>query len=258
MSRVDSQDLLSLRTGQKFRRFERLGISNDLRRILRDSKNSDWSEGKTYARDLIIRDVLNRFGRKGHNLRMLTLPGPYWIFEKIMLRKFRQSRQITFIGVERAKQLFRLAASTMPKTNKPLKCSHNTTTGGHKISNGKNAVLIHANVHQMLLDDDLHDESFDAIWLDLSSPITEKVIQSIIRIGEGNKIRRPGYLALTLQASRESLATMRLIEQDGGRSSLLRGLMADIFGEAANETHFHRYGNNNQMIQIGFNIGVQP
>lgn len=253
MSNVDVTRLLELRQGESGRLFEAMRVSPDLRRWLARSRYDDLTPEKGSARQLIMRDLSEMFGQEGPRLKMLTLPGPFWVFEKRMLRRYRQKRDWVFVGLEKAPKLFKLATAFMPNSNKGFKCRFSEEGQCPSVTNSKTAVLINGDIHKWLDVGVRHDNNqFDAIWLDLNAPIHERLLGSIGSIAAKGFLRSPGYLVVSFQVGRETLRAMRLIEKAGGRSDLIRETIKSAFAGSTKELHCHRYGNGTQFIQIGF------
>jgi hypothetical protein len=145
-------------------------------------------EEKAFARQKII-DLFRCWPTK---LKLLTLPGPEWQFERELLE--RRNLPTNIIGVEYDRILFAAA-----KKNKPHGCK-----------------LLFANIDNIMT---TTDDAFDAVWLDYHGLITSKRLTIIKRFYYGF-IR--STLILTMRRGRGPLEIHDAIDRAGGHSRWLK------------------------------------
>lgn len=161
------------------------------------------SNGKSEARSELAR-ICRTFlaGRKG--VRVLSLPGCWWHFEKALLGENGRKWTPTFIGCEFDRRVFPLATLRMPhKPNgaRPIRCKKMAELGDcDVISNSRDAILVNADIHQFIK---VTNKKFRLIWFDLMSMTTRKLLKSM---KESLRVLEPEcVLALNVLIGRESI-----------------------------------------------------
>lgn len=218
--------------------------------ILQNHPNVTRRPAKVVARNRVLDAVVAMEAQK---IKALTLPGPWWNFEKALDRKFRQGkRTASYVGVENNLRLFQMAACYIAKKNKPLKIKHSEETDSHAVTNGKNFCLVHGDIHKFIAADNALDNRYNVIWLDLNSSITPRLLTTLRSLHRWTS--EYAIIALTVLAAREPLRITELMKGDRMKyikeaiPLLLGGRLIDIY----------RYADESPMIQAIYQVGDSP
>lgn len=205
-------------------------LSENERRLALNLYDLPPEHAKQYTRDRLIRTIIEtiKLKQKGQ-IKILTLPGAWWRFEKSLrheIRARKRSWRASFLSFEKNIRLFQMASSMILVANKPLKVKYSEECNAYAVGNGRDAFLVNGDVHDYLSKENHRDQRFRAIWLDLSSPYSEKIQKSISNIYEKWYVpNQSGVFAITVLCGRESLKIGGKMRDYGDR---IQWLVKDI------------------------------
>lgn len=204
--------------------------------------------GKVAARQLVI--DLFAFERWPYRLRMLTMPGLEWRFERKLLaeRELGWTRRkgpvrTLFTGFENDRALYYASVTLMPgmpglelKRIKPY---------GFAEMGVKTPFASHffANVDEAMKHDWPETASWDAVWLDYTGPLSTERLAIIRRFFDRHIT---SMLIVTALRARFNKATVQAISRAGGHSEWVR---KHIHGEVL---HDIEYFDTVPMAQLAF------
>jgi hypothetical protein len=150
-------------------------------------------------------------------VRFLTLPGVWWHFEKKVSERFRGIRT-HFTGCEINRKFFELSVLKMPHSNKNVKVKWTDELECEIVTNGNNCILFHSDVFNVI---EKIERSYECIWLDLSSPISEELIRKIKLVELRLNERAASFILTVLGAREGDFATQDNIKKYGSRSKYI-------------------------------------
>lgn len=243
-------------------RFGLTNLSENERRLALNLYDLPPSHAKQYVRNNLIDGVIDIIGHQGKGtVKMLTLPSAWWRFEKSLRRRIRRLRlpwRISFTSFERNPQIFKLASSMILTSNKPIKLKHSEECNTHVVSNGRDATLIGGDVHNYLSSDNNRGHSYRAMWLDLNSPYSERIRESISDLyNKWFVVGQPGIFALTVLCGRESLQISKKINEFGDRIGWIASDVKSLMGIDSSLIFKARHRTIKQtMCHLVFYLGV--
>lgn len=191
------------------------------------ARNANGEE-KIKARQLVL-DLFQPEVWPGH-LRLLTMPGINWRFERLLLGAREQGwfyasnpRRTNFTAVENDRSIFFAAAAQMPGVHTPNATvkhtkQHRSLDFAEIGVKTKYAALFFANVDDLMKQDGW-DTGWDAAWLDYTGPLTIERL-TIIRNFQQRFVR--SILVVTSLKARWNSAAMKAIDLAGDHSRWLR------------------------------------
>ena len=181
------------------------------------------------------------------NLNCLTLPGAWFHFEKLLLRI--KGNRLKFKCFERNKDLFKLCCFRIPKTNKPLKVKHNKEMDCQVVTNGKNMVIFNCDVLEYLK---VTDQIFNFVWLDLCSPISLKILDSLKYVVD-RMDHDKAIFAINLLAAREQFDILHAMKKmKMNREEFIIENMKSILEPKLKFSYYSKYQDQSPMIQVVF------
>lgn len=215
-------------------------------RFIRETHPSiDCRDQKNKARGRILGAIINAGFKK---LKCLTLPGPWWSFEKDLIKI---SPRASCVGIERSRRLFNAAAHRIPKSNKSLKALYSEECDGEAITNGKGFCLIHGDIHCFLRAENKHDQRFNFVWLDLHQQINDNLLCSLKHLP--GRLCPESIVAITVMAGRESVKITELMERD--RLGFIKNRLGGHFNGRIIDTYRYHDKRGATMIQAIYRTG---
>jgi hypothetical protein len=163
------------------------------------------------------------------NLRMLTMPGIHWRFERLLLgarengwlqHQRTNPKRTYFTCAENDRAIYYAAIAQMPglHANQPLQRikHHQFAEMGYKTHY---AALFFANIDDMMMITDWNT-GWDAVWLDYTGPISLRRLKIIERFYYSSAVHH--ILIITALRARWDRDTTIAIEKAGGHSRWLR------------------------------------
>lgn len=157
--------------------------------------------GKSSARGELS-DLARRHFQGVKTVRLLTLPGAWWHFEKIALRNWSRDKiRLAIHACEINPAIFHIAATRMPQVDRRglllKRCKE--VSDCHVVSNRRNAILLNCDIHRFIA---ATDKKFHMVWLDLMSQTTDTLVRTARRL---NDIIEPhSAIAVNVLQGRES------------------------------------------------------
>ena len=108
--------------------------------------------------------------RKGQKIDLLTLPSAWWNFEKILVKKLRESKESLFFyttACEKNPKVFKLAASNMPRTDRSLKYDFSEKYQAQRLASNV-STLYYTDIFDYIRETNM---TFDFVWLDLMTSL---------------------------------------------------------------------------------------
>ncbi len=179
-------------------------------------------EQKDAARQLVL-DLFNRHNWPD-NLRMLTMPGLHWRFERLLLAQREpgwmqrtNSRRTYFLGFENDRSIYFAAVTQMPGLQAPNSTVKTTRTKFAEMAvNTHFGTFFFANVDDVLPN---RWERVDAAWLDYTGPLSIERIKLIEDFYCNSAVQT---LVVTAMKARWNTQTVTAIDSAGGHSEWLR------------------------------------
>jgi len=199
--------------------------------------NQQWSADKSGARDrltALIQDAFQMYRgdtsyywtglKEGTPVRILSLPGPWWHFEKNLLRRFPSQAALRFTCCETNKKVYALAAARMPGAAS----FRVINLDGASAVNGGKITLLQVPVQKLL---QVTNKRFHIAWLDLFGPITKDFLGSLERLSHLIPAKGPVVIAFNVQVGREATAISFAMQPYKNRWDFLTDFVTSRFGE---------------------------
>lgn len=200
---------------------------------------------KTAARDAILRLFSRRAWPNG--LKIVTMPGLNWIFERRLLEMRESSGKLnrgklsrTYIwSIEGDEGIFRSSLANMPG------CSHGLAE--RWAVEGSTCAMrtpLIQRYNRCWFEDYAHLDhpSVDAAWFDFNGPLTERRLEGLVRFWE-NRVR--SYLIVTVLNGRTTGMINELLDTHGSVARLLQ-----VFMPQSSIVEDRRYADTCPMAQV--------
>jgi hypothetical protein len=201
------------------------------------ARNTDGDQKRAARQHVLDLFRPNRWERP---LRMLTMPGVQWRFERLLLGArevgwFQAShpKRTNFTSIENERSIYYAAVVQMPGMSTPnalVKRVKTYSFAEHAVRTNY-AAFFFANVDDMMVQDGW-DDGWDAVWLDYTGPLTVERL-NIIQHFYRRYVR--DTLIVTALKARWNEKTSSAINRAGGHSQWLR---AHLGGEILHDLEY--------------------
>ncbi len=208
--------------------------------------------GKLEARTAVI-DEIFKIKWPHKTIRLLTLPGAWWHFERQVgvIPKHSRFSHFSLTCCERDRIVFNNAALRLPRGKRGIKIGWMKELNNAKVVTNRNdIVLINCNIADFMA---ITERKYDVVWLDFCGPIHDNVMDSIATTKR--VVRTPGLLAITFMKGRETPFYTDLIHQNpNGRAGMITNQIKEMVNPEIEQVYISEYKDTTEMIHMIFKI----
>jgi hypothetical protein len=195
-------------------------------------------DGKVQARHALADSIMTACHWPNTQIKMLTLPGAWWHFEKKFIPTTFNNHTLNVVGCEKNHQIFKLAAKNFPVPK---------TWHTHNWVTGNNVCLLRKDIGDFISST---EDKFDVVWLDHCGPVSDKFLDSLIPL---KKVLNPtALLAITILKARERPFFTQGINESGGRINFLTDLVKGLISSQFKLISVKEYCDSSPMLQAIF------